>query len=539
MPAYIPSQEEERVVLQQYKEVYLKVDLLNDDFTINDSFTGVLVSDNFSMNSDSKQRRTYNCTLIVKDHTFLIGQDNKIWFDKYIRPYYGIKNIRTNTIHYWLLGTFVYVSADYTWSATECNLSLQCADMMALYDGTRDGIINQNRYNEISGDTAYGFKIPQVSEYETDSTGKIKTDGYGNRIVKTYNKISDQVRALCDWAGIHDYQVEDYPSGRDIIPYDMDYSGDVTYCQIWTDLAELYPNWEFYFDKNGTFIWQKIPTGYDEPISLENWVLSEAMVSENQNNNFGGIYNVTEVWGKTFELTNEDRYANSSSYNSSTNTYTIQLSLVMKDGTTDKTSPLSYFVNGDRIAIKIKNTNKVNPKIIIQSTSGNTLTTMPIVDGDGNGVKAGEIPANTICVFTYRQNIKTSLQSALYFNGHTQAYGIYYATDTTQPGCPFTTDKIGPIVRKLSMEKLYSDELCYNQAQYETYYTTAMMDTVTLNTIIIPWLEPNTKVEYASKTSGNTEQYIIKSVSWSTFDGTMQLTMYKFIEDFEYVYNRG
>ncbi len=270
---YLPTREEERAVLQQAKDVYVKVELLNKDFTVIDALTGHLIDDNFSMSSDNKQRRSYSCTLYVSDYSLTVGPRNKIWIDKYIRVYYGIRSIKTHEVFYWRIGTFTYVNADYSWSGTECTLSLTCADRMADYDGTKGGVINQNRYNEISGETAYGFKIPAVAEYEKDSAGNVKTDGYGNRIVRSYNKIADTVKALCNWAGITQYSIQSYPSGSDTIPYDMEYSGEVTYCQIWTDLCNLYPNWEFFFDVDGKFIWRKIPTGYGERVAIDDAIL--------------------------------------------------------------------------------------------------------------------------------------------------------------------------------------------------------------------------------------------------------------------------
>ena len=64
------------------------------------------------------------------------------------------------------------------------------------------------------------------------------------------------------------------------------------------------------------------------------------------------------------------------------------------------------------------------------------------------------------------------------------------------------------------------------------------MDTLTLTTLVIPWLEVNTKVEYTPKYSNEKNQYIIKSFSWSTGAGTMTLTLYKFLESFSFVSNR-
>ena len=71
-----------------------------------------------------------------------------------------------------------------------------------------------------------------------------------------------------------------------------------------------------------------------------------------------------------------------------------------------------------------------------------------------------------------------------------------------------------------------------------TYQTTAMRDTVTLSLIIIPWLDVNQKIEYTPSISGTTGQYIIQSISWSTLEGTMTMTLYRFLESFSYVKNK-
>ena len=66
-----------------------------------------------------------------------------------------------------------------------------------------------------------------------------------------------------------------------------------------------------------------------------------------------------------------------------------------------------------------------------------------------------------------------------------------------------------------------------------------MKDTINLTMVIVPWLEVNQKVSFTSKLTGVTEQYMISNISWSTLDGTMTMSMYKFLEDFEYVKNQG
>lgn len=550
---YIPSQDEISAIKQNVKDVYVKVELLTENMTIIDSLTGNLVSDSFSSDSNSIQRRSYTCNLVVSDHArkinkstilseYLIGKDNKIWIDKYIRVYYGIFSYRAKEIIWWRIGTFTYVSANYTFGATECNLSLTCADKMCNYDGTKNGLIHQTKYDDITGESAAGFKIPAVAQYETDSSGNVLKDSNGNRIVKSYNKIRDSVIALLNLAGITDYEVETYPAGRDIIPYDLEFSGEVVYTTVWNALRDLYPSWEYFFDIDGRFIWRKIPTGKNESVAINDEIIDDIYVTESTSSSFAGIYNCTEVWGKTFTLTNEDRYANTSTYTASSNTYTITIPLIKKTSvTTSNTSPLSYFCQGDKIAFRVFNTNTAaSPKLVIKGTDGTTLSALPIVDSAGNALGARVLPTSStgkICVFTYRQNIKENLNvQGVYLNGQTQAYGYY---EETNPDCPFSTANIKKNVKRIIKETLFSDDLCYNQAEYETYKTCAMKDTINLTMVIVPWLEVNQKVSFTSKLTGITEQYMISNISWSTLDGTMTMSMYKFLEDFEYVKNQG
>ena len=128
------------------------------------------------------------------------------------------------------------------------------------------------------------------------------------------------------------------------------------------------------------------------------------------------------------------------------------------------------------------------------------------------------------------------IQNCLYLLGQDKAYGLYKENNLD---CPFSIDRLGyEIVNRVNCESLYSDDLCYNQAEYLTYQSTAMLDTVQLTLLLIPWLDVNEKIKYTSKTTGETNQYIVKSFSWSTLDGTMSLTLYKFLESFSYVKNK-
>lgn len=480
--AYYPTDADFRAIRQKEKNVYVKIELLNKNFKIIDSLTANLVNDSLSVDSSAKQRRSYNCDIFASDYSFLIGNDKKIWIDKYLRVYYGIESAREYEILWWLIGTFTYIDANYTFSGAEKNLSLSCADLMADYDGTKNG--------EMKG---YSLTVPAGED------------------------IRQSVLALVKKAGITKYYIEDI--GKEI-PYDLEYSDSVIYCDVWTAICELYDSWEFYFDVDGTFVWRQIPTGYSEPCILNDTQLSPLVVNELISTSFKDIYNVTEIWGEVIELSNNDRYAELSAV--SGNVYSITLPEI---------TSLDDLDNLDRIAIKICSDSLGADKVSI-----NGLSPIPIVNDDGSSIADGRLKGNTTYVFMYRRTLNGELQNCLYLMGQYQAYGIYKEHN---PDCPFSVENLGyEIIHRQNYEKLYSDDLCYNQAEYNTYQTTAMKDTVTLNLIIIPWLDVNQKIEYTPNVSAKTERYIIQNISWSTLEGTMTMTLYKFLESFSYIKNK-
>ncbi len=471
-----------RLIQQTPKDVFVKVELLNKQFKILESLNTNLISDNLNVDSESKQRRTYSCNLHVTNSSFVVGEDRKIWLDKYIRIYYGIKSIRTGDITWWLIGTFTYIDMNYTYNSTDNTLSLSCGDLMSDYDGTKDGVIG-----------GYSITIPAGQD------------------------IRESVIALIKEAGITRYTVEDI--GKES-PYDLEFSDSVTYCDVWSKICELYDSWEFFFSPDGTFIWREIPTGYTEPCVMDDTVLQEIYVNESLNTSFSGIYNVTEVWGKVLELDKNDRYAESSTF--SDGNYHIEL-----EGVTS----LDYLNHLDRIAINICSDSPAGASVSI-----NGLEPLPIVNDDGSAILDGRMKADTTYVFSYRRNLGGTIRNCLYLLGQYQAYAVY---EETNPECPFSTPRLGyEIRRRETYEQLYSDDLCYNQAEYLTYQTTAMMDTVTLDLLIVPWLDVNQKISYTPKSTGVTSQYMIKNLSWSTLNGTMTLTLYRFLESFSYVKNK-
>ena len=112
------TQTDKNIVNQTVKELSVIVELLNSDMKVIDYIEGKLISDSFSIDANSAVRRTYSMELVVTDSTMLIGGNNRIWMDKYIRPYVGIKQLRTGDIIKYSKGTYTMLDSGYSFDAT-------------------------------------------------------------------------------------------------------------------------------------------------------------------------------------------------------------------------------------------------------------------------------------------------------------------------------------------------------------------------------------------------------------------------------------
>lgn len=495
------TQDDLDILKQSNHVIYIKVELCDSSLKTLDSLTGVILSDSLSVDNSSLQRRTYSCDIAINDSTFNVGPDKKIWCNKRLKVYYGIKSNKRRDVIWYKIGTFVYVSMKYTYSQSERKLSLSCADFMALYDGTLGG------------------KMPGYGSANTgdDNTELVATTGLK---IPAGEDIRLSVIALLKEVAISDYIVEDI---KKEVPYDLEFNTGTTYADVWKTICELYDSWEFYFDVDGVFIWKQVSTCLEDPVVLNDEIMQDIVVDETPDLSFSDIYNVTEVWGKVLELGSGDRYADTCTY--SNNTYSVTFS---------EYSQWSDLNTLTMIAIMIPQANSASPQFSI-----NGFTSIPIVDGNGDALQANVLQPGTIYVFRYRRmTIDSSMNivAYLYLLGQYQCKGRY---EETSKECPFSTTNLGyQIVNSVDYSTLSDDAACYNQAEYLTYQSTAMMDTINLTTLVVPWLDVNMKVEYTPQYNKTKNQYIIKNFSWSFGSGTMSITLYKFLEDFSYVYNR-
>ena len=134
-----PTQTDFNLITQQSKDVYVQINLLNKQYKVLDHLDGNLLSDNYNVDSQSRQRRTYSCELHVSDPSFLLGDDKKIWIDKYIQVFYGIKDIHSGEVRYWLLGTF----GQYFWNSLLKDAFISMATAFSLERSERSMLLKK------------------------------------------------------------------------------------------------------------------------------------------------------------------------------------------------------------------------------------------------------------------------------------------------------------------------------------------------------------------------------------------------------------
>ena len=119
------TEQQYSIVKQPYRDLYCKVDLLNYQFQVVDEISGVVISDSWTISATSDIRRT-GTLVIAPDNSdaYKIQAGSKIFLDKYIQVYIGIKDNTTNEIIYNNMGIYLINNPSHTFDSTTNQISL-------------------------------------------------------------------------------------------------------------------------------------------------------------------------------------------------------------------------------------------------------------------------------------------------------------------------------------------------------------------------------------------------------------------------------
>lgn len=533
------------VVNQRIWEPRIQIDVYDEDNKLLDSIQGGIIGGSSSINSESDIRRTFNIDVIPrKQFRVEVSKDGLIWINRTIKLQIGLYNRRTKRYNWYKQGSYVFTNTSATYDATNNQLSINCSDFMSKLDGTKNGQLG-----------ALTTIFPAYEENE--ETGEV---------IK-YNIIREAViTVLTQLAHIKDYNVDDigeykampqynsdYIKYREenplwnTIPYDLEFSAGCSILSILTTFRDLYPNYEMFFDEEGTFVCQMIPSNYYDDISIPYEFIKKILISENTNIDLTTVRNICEVWGEVLDVDfyTEDCRLSGNSYVCNVESYDER------------------YYNGDLVAIRVPATNPENCTLNI-----NNLGAIIVYDENTEKpIEKQQLEVNKVYVFKIkvkRENEENIIKA--YLLGQWQPHGMNvlvdgststetYTTSTGKevakyseeyfkdlyncesvqftiiPNSPFTVQKLGEILDVKTggeYENITSDSLALARAEWENWKNCRLTDSISITTKFVPFADVNIKVSYRRSDLSKEEQYIVKSVSHDFNSYTTTWNLYKF-----------
>lgn len=457
MPLNI-NQEDFNVVKQPFINKYLKLNVLNFNLSVVNEISGNLISFDVSVNADSDLRRSCSVSFVVTDSSFEPEPGNQVWLNNFIQPYVGYENIYTGEVQWYNQGIYLINTPTYFYDATNNTLSFQGLDLMSKLTGVRNGAL-----------PGVPTIIPQGSSVREAMIAAIKLAGFTKYVVNECTNTDGSIQA---------------------VPYDIQVNQGGYVFDIIKQLRDILPNYQVYFDVNGVFHYDQIPSGDNDPVLIDDTLWNDVNMSDNITTDFESVKNYIEVYGKSHTV---NYFPSATSVSGGTLNLTIA-------GYTETAGNMIGFVPTTNIATST----------YIKVNNG---TARKLVDSAGNGVK--NLDKDVYYVAVYQSN------GTYLFLGHQQAQAV--ATDDN-PESPFYVDgSVGMIRQVLSggdYDNIMSDELALQRAKLEIYWKCRLNDSIALTCIPIPWVDVNILVSHAPKNSSKQKKYMVKSFNASYGDNT-------------------
>lgn len=464
---------------QNIQEKYMKIELLNTNFQVVESLEGITLNGSLTIDANSDIRRNATLKFTIIDSSFEVESGGKIWLDKYIRLYFGIYSLQENEIIYTKIGTFVLDAPSYEYDRTNNSVQVSLLDLMCKLTGLRNGYL-----------PGLPVSIPAGTNIRSAIIGLLNLGGF--------------TKYVCDEA-----------PDPGVVPMDLNFNQGSTIYTILVKLKEIYPNYEMYFDVDGIFHYNPIPTGENEPIQIDDSLWEDIVVSENVSVDFQNVKNYIEVYGRTHDPA---YFSTNTVVTSVGDKINIKLNIA---GVTEYVDGIIYgftLTNNQGYTNLQLNINSLIPRDIL-------------LDNMTNAVIEAEDGEVYYCV----QYVENS-GGTPYFRwlGHLQAYAVI---KDENPESPFYVNGSVGIIRLPlyggDYDNCITDDLALQRAKYELYLHSQMQNSITISCVSVPWLDVNILVEYTLNRNNQKDKYIIKSISYGfDVDDFMQINMIKFYPDY-------
>ena len=460
------TQNDYNIIKQRINERYIKVNILDFQYRTVDQISGNMLSCSVQCDADSDLRRSCSVSLVVRDNSFDIQSGGKIWLDKYIQVYIGLKNIYTQEIQWYNQGIYLIDAPTWNYDATTNTLSFSGLDLMSKLTGARNG--------QLQG-------IPTA--------------------IKQGESVREAMIATLALGGFTKYVVSEC-ANRDgtiqTVPYDIEIDQGGFVYDILSALRDILPQYQIYFDVDGVFHYDLIPTGDDEPVVITDDIWKSILISEDISTDFTSVKNYIEVYGYTHD---PEHYPSAITVSGATISMTIASLMALSENNIIGFTPPSAVSGNIQLAV-------------------NGFGAKNLVDTNGNYITSLE--ADTYYVAMYQSN------GTWKFLGHQQAQATW---SDENPDSPFYVNGPVGIIRQVlcgsDYENIQSDELALERAKLEIYWKCRLNDSITLNIVPIPWLDVNLVVSHAPKDEVEEKRYIIKSysVDYGNVEATMSVSM--------------
>lgn len=499
-------------------------------FTIQDNLGNVLntanniVPDTYTVSSDDNIRRK----ITVSVYDIKKVED---WLNLYMRLNFvfevGIFSFRKGDYIWYPCGTYIITDSSTVKDAINNTLTTTLEDWFAKMDGTRNGQV--------------GGAATVIIE-QKDSDGNITTIQKVLRNFIVSEEITDKIliEDIGEFYGMQSTNPNGYLEYRknnpdwNKLPSDLEFSAGDTQADIVSDITELYPNVQSYFDVYNNFCCNMIPSCQNDSIVLDNNFIQKILVAESTENTtytLSSIKNVTEVFGKSYEI---DRNADENCVVSS-NVFNLTL---------DKYDSYSEY---EIIAFKPKSTNIANPMLNI-----NSLGQIPIYqEYTSNPIPQNTIIANEVNTIMIRKQEETFIS---YYLGQFQPHALCVLTGDLsdkkytkkyfedkynckkvilrlEHDSPYTVQKIKEVLDVKTgdeFDNIMSNSVAEQNAIYFNRKSSSINDTVEISTKLVPWLDVNQKVEYQKIDDDTPKQYIVKGISHNLSSCISTITLQRF-----------
>lgn len=498
--AFNITQNDYDIYKQQSIQKYVKVNLLDFNYNVLEEISGNIIGMSVKIDANSDIRRTCSCQLVVTDSSFDIQPGGRIWLDRYIQPYIGYKNLLTGEIQWYNQGIFLINAPNWNYNATTHTLSFEGLDLMSKLTGIRNG--------NLEG-------IPTV--------------------IKQGENVREAIIDTIAMGGFTKYVVSECMTKSGVvqeIPYDINVDIGGTLFDILKALRDILPQYQMYFDIDGVFHYDLIPSGDNESILYDDNFLTNIVTDEKINVDFESVKNVVEVVGcllnpSYFNVGHVTEYPNANPPCAVMDLNLPDLYYVVSSSETPEGLPAFTtigFVPDADVTLDLG----IHVTADIDSENNHNFGRAWLYDYNDDPVHS--LTAGTYYVFTITADQK------LYLMGERQIRAI--AKDEN-PDSPFYVgNDLGEIRIVLSggeYDNIYNQQLADERAAWELWKRTRLNDSVTLTCVPVPFVDVNTLIEYHLKGAGEIKRYIIKSVQTDYATGGQQtvnaITYYTYYMD--------